>query len=73
MLKSIDSNKECPKCGGTGWYPYDHNHSTVCEKCCKHDKGYWLLEEHYGKDNGRWCCKAGCGRTLKENPNVDIH
>jgi hypothetical protein len=25
--------------------------------------GWWKLEKHYGKDNGKWCCKAGCGFT----------
>jgi len=63
-------NKNCPKCHGKGTYFYDHNHSTVCDLCCDHDKGWWLLEEHYGKDNGKWCCKAGCGFTARgaDNP-----
>lgn len=62
----------CPKCHGTGWRQYDHNHAQVCAACCKHDQGWWELTEHYhgyeeGKDNA--CCKAGCGtrrRDLKE-------
>jgi hypothetical protein len=53
----------CAKCNGTGWYQYDHNHSKVCEVCCKHDKGFWELEEHYGEDNGKLCCLNGCGFT----------
>lgn len=63
----------CPKCNGTGWRQYDHNHRAVCDACCKHDKGWWELTEQYyryeiGKDNR--CCKAGCGtmfRDLKTN------
>ena len=51
----------CKKCKDTGWYAYDENHSKVCEACCKHDQGYWLLKEHYGESNDKFCCKAGCG------------
>lgn len=58
--------EECKKCSGTGWFKYDHTHSMVCGECCKHDKGSWLLKEHYGKDNGKWCCLAGCGLTRSE-------
>lgn len=57
----------CPKCQGTGWYAYDHNHSTVCEQCCSHSQGWFLLSEHY-MDAGKWCCKAGCG-TVRDNPD----
>lgn len=53
----------CLKCNDTGWYKYDHNHSTVCDLCCKHDKGWWLLTEHHG-NAGKWCCKGGCGKIL---------
>lgn len=53
----------CKKCNDTGWYQYDHNHSTVCNACCKHDKGWWLLTEHYSNP-GKWCCNSGCGKTL---------
>jgi len=45
---------------------YDHNHSTICDACCPHNKGYWLLEGNYGKDNGEWCCIRGCGHHLDE-------
>jgi len=55
----------CKKCKGTGWYQYDDNHSTVCDECCKHNKGYWLLTKEYG-DAGKWCCLAGCGKKLSE-------
>lgn len=51
----------CPRCKGTGWYSYDHNHSTICPDCCLHDKGVWLLKDYYGQKNGEWCCLAGCG------------
>lgn len=59
----------CKKCNDTGWYPYDHNHSKVCNVCCKHDQGWWELTEHYakyeeGKDNA--CCKAGCGTMRRD-------
>ena len=57
-------NKDCKKCNGTGWYQCDHNHSTVCDECCTHDAGWWLLEKHYGNNNGKYCCKAGCGKTI---------
>ena len=65
---SRTGDSECPKCNGTGWFSYDMNHSTICDLCCKHDKGYWLLTEHYagyeaGHDN--WCCAAGCGQVLR--------
>jgi hypothetical protein len=55
---------DCPRCKGTGWYAYDHNHSTVCNLCCTHHEGWWLLKEHYGENNGKWCCCAGCGKAL---------
>ena len=61
---------KCEQCNGTGWYQYTTRgtpHSKVCEVCCKHDKGYWLLEEHYGDDNGRLCCLAGCGATKEDD------
>jgi hypothetical protein len=49
---------------------YDNNHGKPCEVCCLHDKGWWLLKEHYGKDNGKWCCKAGCGFTVRMVDNI---
>lgn len=55
--------EECPKCHGTGSYQYDENHGKICEVCCKHDKGFLELQGHYGADNGKMCCKAGCGYT----------
>ncbi len=62
--KGVRAVKVCRKCLNTGWYQYDNNHSQVCPDCCKHDKGFWELKEFYGKDNGRLCCKAGCGYLL---------
>ena len=61
MKKILDQT--CTKCNGTGWYQYDHNHSTVCNLCCKHEDGFWYLTEHYG-NKGKWCCGGGCGYTL---------
>lgn len=37
-----------------------------CDSCCKHDKGWWKLEEHYGDDNGKLGCKAGCGKVTDD-------
>ena len=60
---------DCAKCGGTGLYQYDHNHSTICPDCCTHSEGVWWLTEHYlpyGKPTEgmpRWCCTRGCGKT----------
>lgn len=66
---AANANPSCLKCRGTGQYMYDHNHGTICDVCCKHDLGYWQLQEHYGIRNGKWCCRAGCGHLLGENPN----
>lgn len=56
--------KDCPKCKGKGSYMYDENHGTICDLCCDHDKGWWLLKTHYGKNNGKMCCLTGCGKTI---------
>jgi hypothetical protein len=64
-----NANPACPKCHGTGAFRYDDNHVMPCPDCCKHDMGWWKLEEHYGKKNGMWCCRAGCGHTVVEEPN----
>lgn len=61
-----NAKPDCPMCKGTGTYMYDHNHGTVCKKCCQHGLGWWLLEKYYGENNGKLCCRAGCGAT-KEN------
>jgi hypothetical protein len=61
---------DCSKCGGKGRYNYDENHSTICDSCCQHNMGWWLLEKHYGKDNGKLCCLAGCGTTRALTPHT---
>ena len=63
-----NARPDCPKCLGTGVFQYDHNHSTICNLCCKHNMGWWMLLEHYGNRNGKWCCLAGCGFTRDDNP-----
>lgn len=56
---------ECEKCGGTGEYQYDENHWTICPKCCQHNMDWFQMGEEYGKQNeGKWCCKAGCGLVI---------
>lgn len=60
---------KCEKCKDTGWYKYDHNHSTKCEACCSHDQGWWELTEPYhgykvGADNR--CCMNGCGTMARD-------
>jgi hypothetical protein len=65
----------CPKCKNTRTYMYDENHATVCDLCCKHDKGWWIVTKDTsgfieGTDNA--CCSAGCGtmrRDLKKGVN----
>jgi hypothetical protein len=61
---------DCPKCHGTGAFAYDYNHTTICNLCCTHNMGWWQLREHYGADNDKWCCRAGCGLTLDEEPST---
>ena len=70
-LRSQRIKIKCDKCKDTGWYFYDQNHATVCDKCCDHDKGWLeLSKEHHGNhyvdgaDNG--CCLNGCG-TMRRN------
>lgn len=69
-----NARQDCLKCGGTGAYQYTTRgtpHFTICDLCCKHDMGWWLLQEHYGEDNGKWCCLAGCGKTVNEKPSTE--
>ncbi len=61
----------CKKCNGTGWYQYDDIHSTICNKCCQHDQGWWELEKEFhgksyidGADN--FCCRNGCGTMRRD-------
>jgi hypothetical protein len=65
-----NAKSDCAVCNGTGTFKYDHNHSTVCGKCCKHDRGFWQLTKHHSNP-GHWCCLAGCGYTLTFNPDAD--
>ncbi len=63
--------KKCEKCKGAGWYQYsrfngDTPHSTICDECCTHSKGFWELKEHYGERNGKMCCLNGCGFTREK-------
>jgi len=58
---------DCEKCDGKGHYMYDHNHSIICDACCPHDKGRWLLTEDfsgYREGQETWCCTRGCGTTF---------
>lgn len=60
----------CVKCHGTGWFNYDDNHATVCNACCTHDKGRWLLTHQYaGYKKGHFClcCLNGCGHVIYIN------
>jgi len=59
---------KCHKCHGVGSYMYDDKHGKPCEICCLHDQGYWQLHEHYGNNNEKWCCNAGCGHILDKEP-----
>jgi hypothetical protein len=68
---AANASPDCLRCNGTGAYVYTTHgtpHSTICNLCCKHDRGWWLLEKYYGAHNGQWCCGAGCGHTVKEKP-----
>jgi hypothetical protein len=68
-LKSEIGKTDCPKCKGTGWHMYSHDHSTICDACCKHEEGWWDLTEHYSgykKDADNGCCRKGCG-TLRRD------
>ena len=65
-----NAQPDCPKCKGTGTYMYSHDHGTICDLCCNHNMGWWKLEKHYGDRNGKWCCRAGCGKTLDQHPSI---
>jgi hypothetical protein len=67
ICKPVD---DCPKCHGTRWFNYDKNHSQPCDLCCPHNSGWWLLKEHYGENNGKWACRAGCG-TIRSESGVE--
>jgi hypothetical protein len=65
---AMNADRDCPKCLGTGIYQYDERHAAICDRCCKHNQGWWQLEGGYGPDNGRWACKAGCGAIVDVPP-----
>lgn len=65
---AMNADPGCGKCHGTGTYRYDTRRIAICDLCCKHNHGWWLLEGAYGADNGRWACKAGCGRIVDTPP-----
>ncbi len=59
---------KCSKCRGTGSYQYDHNHSTVCNACCIHKWGEFLLTRHHmghAKGRIRYACDGGCGAVVE--------
>jgi len=59
--------ENCKACNGTGAIQIDYYNSSrykMCDKCCQHGEGWLELGEYYGKDNGKMCCKRGCG-TLR--------
>lgn len=68
-----NAKSDCPSCQGTGMFQYTSHGTpgfTICRRCCKHDRGFWQLKEHYREDNGKWCCLAGCGLKLTFNPDA---
>ena len=67
---ATNADRDCPKCHGAGVYPYSDRSTAICDRCCKHNQGWWLLEGAYGADNGRWACKAGCGVIVDAPPPV---
>lgn len=69
MQKISVSKIQCKKCKGAGRYMYDENHIKPCEVCCTHPDGWWKMEESYGKDNGKYACKKGCGTIIDNLPN----
>lgn len=65
---AMNADRNCAKCRGTGVYLRSARSHAVCDACCKHRQGWWQLEGSYGVDNGRWACKAGCGRIVDLPP-----
>ena len=68
---AMNADRDCPGCHGTGVYRYDERHLAICNLCCKHNQGWWQLEGAYGPDNGRWACKAGCGK-IADTPPLEL-
>lgn len=61
-----NARPDCPMCKGAGTYMYDHNHGTICKRCCLHNMGRWRLSWSYSGWPGM-CCRAGCGHVVR-NP-----
>lgn len=77
-------NPNCPQCHGKGTYFYDEIHSTICNLCCPHDKGFWQLkvdykdgkrlsdeEQFWGNRAGKYNCFIGCGFLKDELDKKD--
>lgn len=71
MTNAVSKLEVCPKCQGTGQYFYDEQHIKICDICCTHSDGWWKLERRYGKDNGKYACKIGCGTLIDKLPIDD--
>lgn len=56
--------KSCRKCHNMRYVQYDDNHAARCPVCCTHSKGYFQLKRHYGDNNGKYACIAGCGEIV---------
>lgn len=70
---AANARPECPRCGGTGQYQFTTHGTpkfTICNLCCKHDRGWWQLSEHHSQP-GKWCCRAGCGYVSPTDPPED--
>lgn len=65
---AMNADPGCTRCGGTGVCPCDEGQLRICDRCCKHNQGWWQLESAYGADSGRWACKAGCGVVVDTPP-----
>lgn len=69
---AMTADPHCPECHGTGTYERAGGNLAVCDICCSHCQGWWLLEGSYGADNGRWACKAGCGTIIDTAPPREL-
>lgn len=70
-----NAKPDCNRCNGTGIYlttTIGTTHYAPCPLCCLHDEGWWLLKECYGKNNGKWCCFAGCGEVRDSSEGLII-
>jgi hypothetical protein len=58
-----EAGMTCEKCNGTGWFMYDHNHSTGCPDCCEHPQGQRYLQSESHPNPGTYTC-GHCGTEL---------